>query len=76
MVSEFFVASQNVKINARTVNGMKNFLPTMKLSELLFLATGILLLASLPWLKSGEVSLWLFAKVFYFAGVAFFLIKR
>ena len=64
------------RLNVKIKTEMKNFFLTMKLSGILFLATGILLLASLPWLKSGEVSLWLFAKVFYFAGVAFFLIKR
>jgi len=55
---------------------MKNFFLTMKLSGILFLATGILLLASLPGLKNSDISIWLFAKGLYFAAVAFFLIRR
>ncbi len=46
----------------------------LKISELLFLFSGIAILASLPWIGGLGFNLWLLAKVSYFMGIVFFII--
>ncbi len=45
----------------------------LKVSEILFMLSGLAMLVSLPWISGSGFSLWLFAKIAYFTGVIFFI---
>ncbi len=45
----------------------------LKISEVFFLLSGLMILASLPWISGSGFNLWLFAKVAYFTGIVFFI---
>jgi len=55
---------------------MKELMAKIKLSEIFFLASGLGILFSLPWLEGGGFSVWAVAKAAYFAGVILLIFKK
>jgi len=45
----------------------------LKVFEICFLLSGLVMLASLPWINGFGFNLWLFAKIAYFTGIVFFI---
>jgi len=47
----------------------------MKTHEILLLIAALGMLGALPWIAGSGIFVWLLAKLFYFAGVTFYLKK-